>query len=317
MTSTKTTIDWLRMRSQADPRQCLEALRPMYGELGHALKFEHQDRGKDGFRQGALVVIGDMPLGRMDWGGDAMRGWLRLNMPGKGCQWVRDWAAVAELEQLPQAELKRTDIALTTWHGEVSHDRFVAAHAAGRFNGGGRPPAMQIISSTDPRAGRTCTVGKRDSDKCVRGYEKGFEVAAKLPPSLGDGLSHIDGCPVEDIYRVEVELKSESRPIPWEVIERRDQYFAGAYPFCADLLPDVEADILMRRPERQPQLDLIAQLENCRVQYGSTLYTALRAYHGDIGAVWERIVGDHHNHALLAAGVMLVEHDPEERLAMR
>jgi hypothetical protein len=44
------------------------------------------------------------------------------------------------------------------------------------------------------------------------------------------------------------------------------------------------------------------------VQYGATLYTALHAYEGDIGAVWEKIVGKEHNKALLESGVLMVEH---------
>jgi hypothetical protein len=116
-------------------------------------------------------------------------------------------------------------------------------------------------------------------------------------------VTAIDGHPVEDIYRCEVELKAESRLIPWEVVERRDQYFAEL-SFCADVLPGVEADILMRRPERAPQTDLAAMLEHCRTQYGNALFTALTAYHGDIFAVWNKIVGKDHNEALLAAGVL-------------
>lgn len=198
-------------------------------------------------------------------------------------------------------------MALTTWDGEVSHDRVVQAHEAGRFTSGGRPPDMQTITSSNERAGRTVYVGKREkSDKFFRAYEKGFELAGKV---AGMVVTAIDGHPVEDIYRCEVELKAESRPIPWEVVERRDQYFAGSYPFCADVLPGVEADILMRRPERAPQTDLAAMLEHCRTQYGNALFTALTAYHGDIFAVWNKIVGKDHNEALLAAGVLLVDHD--------
>jgi DNA relaxase NicK len=104
-------------------------------------------------------------------------------------------------------------------------------------------------------------------------------------------------------------LKAVSVDIPWEVIERRDQYFAGAYPFCADILPGIEADILQRRPEREVKADLETALENCRVQFGPTLFTALMAYHGDMTAVWDKVVGDRHSQALLEAGVLLVEHD--------
>lgn len=305
MKAPKTTIDWLRFRTQADPEAGLRAVQALYGELGGSVHLEDFRRGSDGFQTAATVALADMSVGRVDFGGESQRGWVRWNLTGRGCEWVRDWDAVGDIEALPRTEVRRLDIALTTWHGEVGHDDVTAAHQAGRFRTGGRPPSMQTISNTDPRAGRTCSVGKRGSDKFFRGYEKGFELAAKVP--LGE-VTHIDGCPVEDIYRCEVELQSESRPIPWECIERRDQYFAGAYPFCADVLPGVEADILSARPERAPQTDLRAALANCRIQYGATLYTALRAYHGDITAVWDQILGDHHNADLLAAGVLLVEH---------
>lgn len=304
----KTTVDWLRFRTQADPRQVLEAMRPLYGQVAEALRLEPLSRGILGFEQACAISIADMPVGRMDFGGDSQRGWVRVDVPGKGCEWVRDWDALDGVEQLAGAEVRRLDIALTTWHGQVGHDDVVAAHAAGRFASGGRPPHMQTVISTDPRAGRTCYVGKREkADKFFRGYEKGLQLAAQHAASLG--ATHIDDCPVEGIYRCEVELKAENRPIPWEVIERRDQYFAGAYPFCADVLPGIEADILQRRPERAPQRELAIALENCRVQYGATLYTALRALGGDITAVWDKVVGDGHNKALIEAGVLLVEHD--------
>ena len=303
----KTTIDWLRFRTQAEVLEGLEAIKPLYGDLGSLVGLKPAQNGRDGFQQACSVVLGGMELGRVDFGGDSQRGWARWNLTGKGCEWVRDWDALAEVESLPAAEIRRADIALTTWKGEVTHQAVVDAHAAGRFVTRGRPPEMQQITSSDPRAGRTCYVGSREkSAKFFRAYEKGFEMAAKVP---GITVTHIDGCPVEDIYRCELELKSEGASIPWEAIERRDQYFAGAYPFLADLLPEVECDILMRRPERAPQTDLLAALSHCRTQYGATLFTALRAYHGDMTRVWDQIIGDKHNDSLLAAGVLLVDHD--------
>jgi phage replication initiation protein len=243
----------------------------------------------------------------MDYGGESQRGWVRVDLTGKGCEWVQNWDAIDTVEALPSAQLRRLDIALTTWDGQVTHDQVVQAHTAGRFTVR-RPPALRQIISSDPRAGRTCEIGKRDkADKFMRCYEKGFELAAKFGARL-DGCTHIDGKRIEDIYRCEVEFKATGVEIPWEVIERRDHYFAGAYPFCGDVLPGVESDILMRRPQRAPQLDLQAALDNCRIQYGPTIYTALRAYGGDIGAVWDKIIGDHHNDALIEAGVLLVEH---------
>ena len=308
MSPQKTTVDWLRFRAQAEPRDIIKAMRPMFGELGSSIKLTPLDRGMLGFQQASNISLGDMALGRMDYGGDSQKGWVRVDLTGKGCEWVKDWEQVGAVEELPTAQIRRLDIALTTWEGQVTHEQVVQAHQVGRFTVR-RPPTLQQIISSDPRAGRTCYVGKREqSDKFFRGYEKGFEIEGKMKrlPGL---LTHIDGFKIEDIYRCEVELKAVGTDIPWEVIERRDQYFAGAYPFCADVLPGVEADILQRRPEREPQTDLAVALENCKIQFGPTIYTALMAYNGDMTAVWDKIIGREHNMSLIEAGVLLVEHE--------
>lgn len=310
MKATATTVDWLRFRTMAAPGEALEALRPLYGSLGPDLRFGDHGRGALGFQRSMPILVGDAALGRVDFGGDSQRGWLRVDVPGKGCSFVQDWDALDEVEALPNAQLRRLDLALTTWRGEVSHEKVVTAHAAGKFTCGGRPPKLQQITSSDPRAGRTCNIGTRaQSDKFCRAYEKGFELLGKMGGSLPGLCTHIDGFKVEDIYRVEVELKAVSTDIPWETIERRDQYFSGAYPFCAEILPGIEPDILQRRPEKGPQRELQAALANARHQFGNTLFTALAAYHGDIGAVWEKVCGKAHNQHLLEAGVLLFDHD--------
>lgn len=304
----KTTIDYLAFRSQAEPLKALEALKPMFGTVGQHLRLKGLERGAMGFQQACNVMLADMPVARFDYGGESQRGWLRAVLSGKACEWVQDWDALEPLEQLPASEPRRLDIALTTWDGEVSHDMVAAAHDANRFHTGGRPPDLQQITSSNERAGRTCYVGKRTSDKFFRAYEKGFELCAKMG-RLPGVTTHIDGKKVEDIYRCEVELKAKTTPITWDVIGKRDQYFAGSYPFCADILPGIEADILQRRKERAPQTDLAVALENCRIQFGPTLFTALSAYQGDMTAIWDKVIGTHHNEDLIAAGVLLVDHE--------
>lgn len=308
MNPQKTTVDWLRFRVKEEPHAILEALRPAYGHIGEHLSLHKLERGILGFQQACSINVGDMPLGRMDFGGASQREWVRVDIGGKGCEWLQDWSEMRRVEEMESAQLRRLDIALTTWEGQITHDMVVQAHAAGRFTIR-RPPELRQITSSDPRAGRTCYIGKRDSDKFMRCYEKGFEMAAKYAARVPGEVMRIDDKAVEDIYRCEVEFKATGTDIPWEVIERRDQYFAGAYPFCADILPGVEADILMRRPEREPQIDLQAALDNCRIQFGPTLFTAMAAYHGDIMAVWDKVIGKQHNQTLLEAGVLLVDHD--------
>ena len=302
----KTSIDWFRFRTQANPLEVFEALKPLFPDHARFFNLKHQPRGLLGFQQASLICASDFVIGRMDYGGESQKGWVRVDIPGKGCQWMQP-DEIGSVEELPDAQIRRLDIALTTWNGEVTHDMVVAAHEAGRFTTR-RPPNLQQILNSD--GGRTCNIGTREkSDKFMRCYEKGFEMVSKMGGNLPGKVTHIEGSRVEDIYRAEVELKAVSTDIPWDVVERRDQYFAGAYPFCADVLPGIEPDILKRRPEREAQTSLSAALENCRVQFGPTLFTALHAYHGDMTTVWEKIIGHGHNQALLEAGVLLVDHE--------
>ena len=310
MSPQKTTIDYLRFRAQEEPGRVLEALRPLFGSLGSDLRFKALPRGSMGFQQAGQVVLGDMPLARMDFGGESQRGWVRTELSGKACEWVKDWEAVQSVEELSSAQIRRLDIALTTWDGEITHEQVVQAHSSGRFACGGRPPALQQVTSSDERAGRTCYVGKRTSAKFFRSYEKGFEMAGKCGRGLV--ITHVDGHPIEDIYRCELELKADdATSIGWDLIERRDQYFAGAYPFCADVLPGVEADILMRRKERSPQMTVQAAEALIKLQYGRTLRTMLACYGGDEARLLRGILSEpgQYNESMLEAGVFLVDHD--------
>lgn len=308
--STSTTIDWFRFRTRSDLGEALEAVRTLYGPLGELVRYGDHQKGSMGFQRAMPILLADVPLGRIDWGGDSQRGWARVDITGRGCSFVHDWDAVEACESLPAAEIRRLDIALTTWSGEVTHETVCQAHTDGRFTTRGRPPNLQTIVHSDPHRGRTCYVGSRTSDKFFRAYEKGKQLAEQQGISnIGSRVTHIDGYRVEDIYRCELELKADGTEVPWEAVERRDQYFAGSYPFCAEVLPGIEPDILQRRPEKGPQRDLQIALANARHQFGRTLFTAAAAYGGDIMRVWDKVVASEHNQALLEAGVLLVDHE--------
>lgn len=282
----------------------MEALKPVFPQYENFLNLKF-DRGLMGFQQGAIIRADEFVIGRMDYGGESQLGWVRVDIPGKGCQHM-NVEAFESLQALQFSEIRRVDIALTTWAGEIGHDQVVRAHQDGKFTNR-RPPNLQQILNSD--GGRTCNIGKREkSDKFMRCYEKGYEMLSKLGGDLARKRTHIEGALIQDIYRCEVEFKAVTTVIPWDIIPRRDSYFSGAYPFCAEILPNVSGDTLKRRPERDAQTSLAAALENCRVQFGPTLFTALRAHHGDISAVFQNIVGSYHNQSLLEDGVLLVEH---------
>lgn len=307
MTVQKTNIDWLRFRTQAQPSEVLESLKPMFPKHAEFFNLKHQKTGLLGFKQGALICAQDFVIGRMDYGGDSQRGWVRVDIPGKGCQWM-NFDDLSSIQELPSSQIRRLDVALTTWDGEIGHDQVVKAHAEGRFSSGGRNPVLQQITSSDERAGRTCYVGKREkSDKFARCYEKGFQMAAEFGRHA-HLITGMDDHPIEGIYRCEAEFKAVNTLIPWDAINRRDQFFAGSYPFFGDVLPGVEPDRLQRKPEADIQSELAVALENCRIQFGPTIFTALAAYGGDMTAVWDKIIGNHHSQPLLEVGVLLVDH---------
>jgi DNA relaxase NicK len=310
----KTTVDWLTFRTKASPFQTLEKLRPLFGTAGDLLTLKTGIQGKDGWlRAGELFMAGDLVLGRIDYDGESQRGWVRVNLTGQGCEWVQDWHAAECLpEVLADAEIKRLDIALTTYHGEVTHDMVIAAHGLGKFSSGGRQPHYRLLGGSDPRAGRTIYVGKRaSSDKMLRCYEKGFEILRMVPESIRSSVTHINKDRVEEIYRVELELKPETKRIDWAAIGQRDQVFAGAYPFCSDLLPGVQHVRLQALPDLKPVMALEAALDNCRRAYGGILRAAALAHGGGPDAerkVLERVLSQTPSRALIEAGVLTCDH---------
>lgn len=301
-----TKIDWLGFRSQSEPMDCLEALRGVFGEYGEILKATHNDRGWNGFEQTATLSVADLRIGRIAYGGQAMRGWVRVDISGTGCEWVKDWdSCESDLSVLSKFQTRRVDIALDTCKREVTHETVVSAHRAGLFTTCGKPPSMTRIEPEDRYEGKTVYVGKRDQPKFFRGYEKGYELARKYP---GVEITQINGSPIDDLYRLELELKAKHQDLPVDLIANRDQYFSGAYPYLQTVL-NVEPEIFRMSRDEAPRRSLESMLGIIRKQYGDTLFTALLAHYGDVGAVWQKIIGTKHNDNLLADGVLLVDHE--------
>lgn len=301
-----TTIDWCAFRTRSEVPACQEALRDVYFGMGDLVTFRRRKGGWNGFEQALDVCIGDMVLGLMAYGGEAQRGWITVSLTGRGCEWCRDWDRASDiLVRLPDFQWRRVDIALTVSDGSISHDRVLAAHAAGQFQTQGRPPILKEITHSDPLAGKTAYIGVRTASKFLRCYEKGLEMVKGMASWLN--ITHVDDVPVLDIYRVELEWKAKDCLLPLDAVVNRDAYFAGAYPFTAALI-DAKPKPFTPRRERGPQRDLELALMNIQHQYGKTLFTALVAHGGDISAVWSKVVGSQHNDALTESGVLLVEH---------
>ena len=300
-----TKIDWLGFRSKAEISQVVDSLKGCFGDFSESFRVVPRRSGWMGYRSSANLCLADMVVGLMAYGGESQRGNVTVNITGKGCDWMRDWCQVQDsISGLSNFEVRRLDIALDTFKREVTHDKVVQAHRDGLFNLTGRPPQMTRIEPEDPTEGSTVYVGNRKNFKFLRGYQKGYELA-RNNPLIQD---FYNGVPLADIYRLELELKPKLDPLPADLIDKRDHYFAGAYPYLQSVI-DVKPETFLRSREKVIQDDLDAMLANIRQQYGSSLFTAMVAYGGDVGAVWDKIVGNKHNQNLVSAGVLLVNHD--------
>lgn len=319
----KTTIDWLKFRSKRGPFDLLEMVRPAFGTVGEMLEIRTGAKPRDGWTHAAQIVIPDHVIAHIDYGGTSQRDWVRFDMPGSGCAWVQDWAHFDGFASLaPESEITRMDIAFTTSDPSVVCDaKVVEAFEAGKFRCGGRPPAMKSLVSTDATAGKTRYIGKRENHKFLRCYEKGWELFKDLPdcaeflrkPGVQVVVDHLGAVTVQDLYRVELELKNVDKYIPWTAIGRRDEVFAGAYPFCADLLPDAPHWVMQELPSFKPRAALVQALANAFRSYGGIWKAAHLAYGGDDEALMRLARGmlaSEPSRHLVESGVLTVDHEP-------
>lgn len=307
-----TTIDFWAFRTKSVLLELKKRLSDMYlKQTGLKLAFFDTGSGWQGYDKKLLISANGTNLGIIAYGGENQRGWAYVGLNGTGCQWVGDInSAHLELSSLVSYELRRVDIALTLMDGSVGHETVLRAYKRGGFQTRGRPPKLNQILPGDPTDGRTIYIGSRERDKFFRAYEKGYELLKNAPEHLKRTIKELDGVPVENIYRLELELKPKTCPLPVDLIENRDQYFAGAYPFLKRLI-DAKPIAMTIKREVEPQLNLEVALGNVMKQYGSTLFTALMAYQGDTKKLLSKIMNGSHNDKLLSSGVLLVDHSDD------
>lgn len=309
----KTTVDWLKFRTQKNPFEAFELVLAAFGTVGDLLALGDPEKGKDGWLyRRSVILAGDQTIAQIDYGGESQRGWLRFDISGSGCEWVQDWDAMAKALSAMDAQLRRVDLALTTFDGSVTHERVVQAHEDGLFSSGGRNPKRRDITGSDPRDGRTSYIGARDGHKYIRCYEKGHEILAKirLPENIKATCTQIEYTgvglvPVNDLYRVEVEFKDVDKILLYTMLTDRDSYFAGANPFCASLIPGAPERKVMGLPDFNAKAALAVQLEHCRRAYGAIIRTAILV-HGDESAVFAMIAGHEPSKRLISDGVLSI-----------
>lgn len=160
----------------------------------------------------------DAEVASVSAGGDSQRGTVCFTLKGEGCTFAAPgWEKrVYEFFKDLQPKITRVDLARDFYKKEVTIPQAISAYEDHAFSYQRRLPSITQHGDWLHGHSRTFQVGKRDSGKLCRIYEKGHQYRLMDDPWV----------------RVEVELRSVNRVIPWEALVEAGSYFAGSYEFC-------------------------------------------------------------------------------------
>lgn len=288
----KTLIDYLRFRFKASPFEALEAVRPAFGfSSSDLVELGGSEKGKDGWQQRRPIIIGgDEVIGWIDYGGESQRGWSRWDMSGEGCSWISCGGWRHLVDSLPSigAELRRVDVALDFFEGEVLHDDVLSAYDRGLFKKPhvGRSPKLKKVETSCPTDGRTIYIGARTSSRFIRCYEKGWERLAKskVPESFKTASNRFyfrrnTPSSPSDYYRLEVELKAvDGFLIPLDILTNPDSFFAGAAPYFESLVESAPSRLVQPPSDFLQVQTLQSSMQHCSRAYGGLLRSLLELY---------------------------------------
>lgn len=252
------------------------------------------------YSHGARFVRNGQTLGWTGWGARG-HGRNLMYVDGAGCRQIAKTGferIEADLAGLDGIRYTRVDIASDTYDGQVGSQTILDAYEADGFKVGRskKNPQLKTIESRNPDGkslGKTIYVGAEKATKIARCYEKGLQLVAKQPAEsitraahakllrsvpgkqLAEQLGDAWKDKLADWYRVEIQYRHDKdRPLSLDMLSRRDDFFAGAYPICEELLP--HADPI--RPAYIPdpaEIALIRKVWAMRVSYGPTVRTLL------------------------------------------
>lgn len=148
---------------------------------------------------------------------------VHFNMHGSACLFIshEKWQGIRQWIERSRGYITRVDLACDVFEGD-DITKVRDAYLSGEFDVNGKRPSQTEHGSWTSGHSRTFEVGKRQTGKCMRSYEKGDEQ-----------FGHEENSPW---IRYEVEVRNSARVIDTQVLERPADFFAGAYPFCEALL---------------------------------------------------------------------------------
>lgn len=152
---------------------------------------------------------------------------VHVNLYGESCLFITPQAmhALAQLGQRLKGWLTRCDLAVDFWQGiDGGMEGLNESYVAGDMDVRGKRP--KVSHHGDWIAKRACTfyLGTREAGKYTRVYCKGDQLF---------GLEANDPW-----VRVELQWGDQLRVLPWDMLQRPAEFFAGASDWHADMLAE-------------------------------------------------------------------------------
>lgn len=327
----RTKLDWLAFTSSADFENLCRLVSTL---ILPGVEFLKQKKGAFGYPESHCIVRDGVQYGLMCTGAEHGRHYVSLTgvaaktFDNDLVECIHEAFTMPALRRGPQGEvlldehgkpltefdvrLSRVDICLDVFDTHTWDHAFRAYHL-GRFKNvrGGKNPQLTVIdvSSDGVNKGRTMQVGVRGGRVLGRVYEKGLEVFAHMPEELRiasdarEAELGLEPVHADNWLRLEAEFRHEKdQRLPFEILLQRDQYFAGSYPYFADVL----GETMTARPVRLKsdiEVDLLALMHNAKRSYGTLIYSL-----GQLGfsasEVVEHLSSDRNNDKLVRSGLL-------------
>lgn len=200
-----------------------------------------------------------------------------VSLSGSGCSSIgsHGFSLIREFLEDVTGKITRIDLAHDCHNGELTLDDVATWYDAGLFraNTRGKYPNMKLISDCGSNQGSTIYIGSRESGKMFRAYEKGKQLGDKTSKWL----------------RLELELHSTKRGIPYEILDKVGSYLAGAYE-CMAFLSTAQNRIATNQKAHEISFNHLE--EYCRQSYGRFIEVMLAVYDGCPDIVIEKLRRD-------------------------
>lgn len=227
-------------------------------------------KGWNGYAQ-RFNIGENAEYGLIAYGGEKQRGTLHVELNATACALIPDWQKIRQWGETNDAKITRVDLAHDDMQGEtVSIAIALGWHEAGEFTTSGRPPEAHLHDDLGSGKGKTLYIGNRANGKMLRVYEKGRQLKDTSSPWV----------------RVELELRSKGRVIPWDVLTSPATYLAGSYP-CLAYLSLVQDKI--RTISKAVQITFESILQHLRVAGGKAI-NVLMQQNGEDAAALIRVI---------------------------